>query len=372
MAITKPDMKFIWASGGAIVEPSDVKKQTGWTAEVPPHQWENWIQNRQDNYLAHINQRGIPEWDGNTEYEAGGLSYVQGSDGKVYKSVAASGPASVVSDPTTDVTDTYWTVAFADVGAFLTQTAGDTRYTQRSNNLSDLINTAAARANLALGTAATANLTTSNVDGTAGRVLKVGDGGWMGQGSQDGTPYGYPSSVSAVTNQTKVIRATVPDNGVVEYSAGIHFAAVDSWGRLRVGYSSQSAWIQGGLATSGTGWTDRVILSSNLLQTTGTSDVFPMTQRAVTGQLLGVGQTWQNVTGSRAIGTTYTNTTGRAIVVSVNNNSGTTSVLTVGGVQVGRVGQYTGGEGYQLCAVVPNGATYVYTGAGIQNWAELR
>ena len=111
--ITKPDMEFIWASGGAIVEPSDVKKQTGWTPEVPPHQWENWIQNRQDNYLAHINQRGTPEWDSNTEYEAAGLSYVQGSNGVVYKSVAASGPASTTQDPTTDVTGIYWTIAFA-------------------------------------------------------------------------------------------------------------------------------------------------------------------------------------------------------------------------------------------------------------------
>ena len=101
MAITKPDMEFIWASGGAIVEPSDTKKQTGWTAEVPPHQWENWIQNRQDTYLAHINERGIPEWDGNTDYLASGLSYVQGSDGKIYKSVAASGPATTVQDPIT-------------------------------------------------------------------------------------------------------------------------------------------------------------------------------------------------------------------------------------------------------------------------------
>ena len=84
MAITKPDMEFIWASGGAIVEPSDVKKQTGWTAEVPPHQWENWIQNRQDQYLAHVNERGIAEWDNNTDYLASGLSYVQGSDGIVY------------------------------------------------------------------------------------------------------------------------------------------------------------------------------------------------------------------------------------------------------------------------------------------------
>jgi hypothetical protein len=111
--ITKPDMEFIWASGGAIVEPSDVKKQTGWTPDVPPHQWENWIQNRQDTYLAHINQRGIPQWDGNTEYEPSGLSYVQGSNGVVYKSVAASGPATTAQDPTTDATDTYWSVAFA-------------------------------------------------------------------------------------------------------------------------------------------------------------------------------------------------------------------------------------------------------------------
>lgn len=111
--LTKPDMQQIWASGGDIVEPSDLKKQQGWTVEVPPHQFENWIQNRQDKYLAHINQRGIPEWDGNTEYEATGLSYVQGSNGVVYKSVAASGPATTVQDPTTDVTDTYWAVAFA-------------------------------------------------------------------------------------------------------------------------------------------------------------------------------------------------------------------------------------------------------------------
>jgi hypothetical protein len=146
--ITKPDMEFIWASGGAIVEPSDVKKQTGWTPEVPPHQWENWVQNRQDQYLAHINQRGIPAWDGLTNYLASGLSYVQGTNGVVYKSVAASGPATTVQNPTTDATDTYWTIAFADVGASLTQTAGDARYTQRANNLSDLTNTATARTNL--------------------------------------------------------------------------------------------------------------------------------------------------------------------------------------------------------------------------------
>lgn len=109
MAIIKPLIQKLWASGGAVVKPSDTKIETGWTAEVPPHQWENWVQGRQDQYLAHINERGIPEWDGNTDYLASGKSYVQGSNGVIYKSVAASGPASVVQDPTTDLTNTYWT-----------------------------------------------------------------------------------------------------------------------------------------------------------------------------------------------------------------------------------------------------------------------
>lgn len=146
--ITKPDFTYVWASGGAIVAPNDTKKQLGWVAEAPPFQYDNWLQNRQDQMLAHINQRGIPAWDGLTNYEAGGLSYVQGSDGKVYKSVAASGPASVTSNPTTDGTDTYWTEAFASIGAFLTQAAGDARYTQRANNLSDVTNAVTARTNL--------------------------------------------------------------------------------------------------------------------------------------------------------------------------------------------------------------------------------
>lgn len=169
--ISKPDYTYIWASGGAVVEPSNTKKQTGWVAEVPPFQWENWAQNRQDQMLAHINQRGIAAWSGDTEYEAGGLSYVQGSNGTVYKSVAASGPATTIQDPTTDVSDTYWTVAFADVGAFLTQAAGDARYMQLSLNGSDIPSTSTFRANIGL------TITNSSTDTTTGRITKVGDFG---------------------------------------------------------------------------------------------------------------------------------------------------------------------------------------------------
>lgn len=69
--ITRPDMSQLWASGGAVVAPSASKIERGWVAEIPPHQWENFVQNRQDSALGYLLQRGIPEWDSKTEYFAG-------------------------------------------------------------------------------------------------------------------------------------------------------------------------------------------------------------------------------------------------------------------------------------------------------------
>lgn len=148
--VTKPDFSYVWSSGGANVLPSAVKIQTGWTAEVPPFQWENAIQNRQDNAIVHLFQKGISEWDANSNYyftTDGVRSYVQGSDGVIYVAVQDS----IGQNPTTDLSDTYWKVAFASAEAgYLTQTAGDARYAQRANNLSDLTNTATARTNLSV------------------------------------------------------------------------------------------------------------------------------------------------------------------------------------------------------------------------------
>ena len=164
-----------------------------------------------------------------------------------------------------------------------TTTGQSTEYPMSQKAATEALNTKANTASL--GTAATANLTTSTTDGTVGRVLKVGDGGWMGQGQVSYTPIGYPPSLEDATNQTKAIRSTVSDNGVAASATGIHFSAADTWGRLRVNYDTPSAWIQGGFSTDGTGWTSQVVLSANLLQTTGTSTVFPMSQKATTDAL---------------------------------------------------------------------------------------
>lgn len=67
-------------------------------------------------------------------------------------------------------------------GNFLTETQGNTLYLRQDKRLSEIAAAgaeaqSAARDNLALGTAATATLTTSTTDNTMGHVLKVGDRG---------------------------------------------------------------------------------------------------------------------------------------------------------------------------------------------------
>jgi hypothetical protein len=102
---TLPDLSLIWSSAGDILKPSDSKIQQGWQAEIPPRQWFNWLDNRQDQAIAHIAQHGIAVWSDSLEYQAG-KSYVQGSDGLVYKALTTN----TNTDPVGNVGD--WESAF--------------------------------------------------------------------------------------------------------------------------------------------------------------------------------------------------------------------------------------------------------------------
>lgn len=84
--INLPDVSLIWGSSGDILKPSDTKIQQGWQPEIPARQWFNWLDNRQDQAIAHIAQHGITVWSSSIEYQAG-KSYVQGSDGLIYKAL---------------------------------------------------------------------------------------------------------------------------------------------------------------------------------------------------------------------------------------------------------------------------------------------
>lgn len=88
---------------------------------------------------------------------------------------------------------------------------------------------------------------------------------------------------------------------------------------------------------------------------------------------IGFGQTWQNVTGSRALSTTYYNTTGRPILVSIATgaNTGISSVLTVNGLAVST--QFAAaGTTHTSVSIVPPGGSYSITATSLSNWFELR
>jgi len=94
---------------------------------------------------------------------------------------------------------------------------------------------------------------------------------------------------------------------------------------------------------------------------------------------IGVGQTWTDVTSSRTTGTTYTNSTGLPIFVSVfiadAPNQASTLVFTVDGSTV--FPTMNGPIGYrgQFSLIVPNGSTYAISwnaNANFGGWWELR
>jgi hypothetical protein len=93
---------------------------------------------------------------------------------------------------------------------------------------------------------------------------------------------------------------------------------------------------------------------------------------------IGVGQTWQNVTAQRALGTTYTNTTGRPIQILVqyedNINSSVGATFKIGSLSRTTI-DLLGGSGYPywFSAVIPDGVTYsISGGVNIPAWWELR
>ncbi len=106
--ITKPvDINKIWAATGDVLTPSDTKISQGWQVEIPPRQTFNYIDGKQDQAIAHINQHGIAVWDDKTEYQAN-QSYSKGSDGIIYKSLTTNTNINPVGD-----TSGAWQVAFS-------------------------------------------------------------------------------------------------------------------------------------------------------------------------------------------------------------------------------------------------------------------
>lgn len=95
------------------------------------------------------------------------------------------------------------------------------------------------------------------------------------------------------------------------------------------------------------------------------------------GVAIGVGQTWQNVTATRESGTTYTNSTGKAIAVNFQATvvANTTIYMTINGIAVPIGANGTGAANFAIGSIIiPPSATYVMSGGitVLNNWYELR
>ena len=92
---------------------------------------------------------------------------------------------------------------------------------------------------------------------------------------------------------------------------------------------------------------------------------------------LGVGQTWQDVTASRAAGVTYTNSTGKPIFISITCSNAGGITFSVNDVEVGStINSFNGSVVAFLACVVPSGSTYranlFIQNGGFNTWRELR
>lgn len=119
--------------------------------------------------------------------------------------------------------------------------------------------------------------------------------------------------------------------------------------------------------------------------TAGTWATAPSTIQGVGGQALtamsslGYSQSWQDVTASRALATTYYNTTGRPITVSISSNNSVANgyaTLAINGTLFTSTNQTSGNRASAIVAIIPPGNTYAFAnGSGVTTivyWFELR
>jgi hypothetical protein len=123
-----------------------------------------------------------------------------------------------------------------------------------------------------------------------------------------------------------------------------------------------------------------VIISTQA--TAGTWATAPSTIQGTGGQALtslqsfGVGQTYQDVTASRVLSTTYYNTTSRPIFVYAWNNLGANgdNTLTINGVALKSMYSSSSNQIWISHGIVPPGGSYsiTMTNGGPNKWYELR
>lgn len=390
--INKPELDSIWASEGAKTKPPLDKIKQGWISEIPPHQYENWIQNKQDEFNAYVNQKGIPEWDGVTEYYKD-KSFVQDNK-KIYVSVRDSGGSLAISkQPSLDVAGEYWKVVSFSSDELKQTTGQSTKDIMSQKAVTDAIdNSATGKAdktvsiNAGSGLLGGGNLSTS-------RTLSVNYGTTAGASAQ-GNDSRFAQGVAAFgwgnhalagyskTDTTYYVGEGLTQTGFrfdVKFGTTLGSVMQGNDSRVVNAVPKERKVLAGTGLNGGGNLEDDRTFSVKYGNTAGTAvEGNDARFNQPYSQMFGIGQSWKNVTVSRVNGLTYTNATGRPIVVSVNfkftpSNDNirfyVDEVDLMGGLDWG-VDTYRGTFSY----IVPNGSTYRMTHSvgSILGWFELR
>ena len=147
-------------------------------------------------------------------------------------------------------------------------------------------------------------------------------------------------------------------------------------GEVTVDTTNKTLRVHDGITVGGIqlATTQGVVILNNTLTSTDATQALTAAQGKVlkdtiNANSLGVGQTWTVLTGSRAIGTTYTNSTGKPIQVCISTDINS-AYFFINGVDMYIPNYLYFGSHY---FIVPNGQTYRLEGAGgINSWSELR
>lgn len=172
----------------------------------------------------------------------------------------------------------------------------------------------------------------------------------------DGTEYGFQAQNTTFTiaaNATDANKMYGPNNW------GVSSIVLDQQGMtLRVKKQGTTGWLVISRSLK--------LAAASDVQT-GTATDMSIPPSALAGAIFGSpNQSWQTVTSSRAANTTYTNSTGRPIMIAISCGVNSAQI-TVAGVEVAGFSG-TASTGY---AVVPPGASYSIN-AAFAFWAELR
>ena len=191
--ILKPLYGNVWAEEGEKLSPGNAKIAAGWVKEMMPYQYENFLQNRVDNAITYILQKGVPEWDASQEYTAN--KSVVTYSGQLYMALTTN--TNVL--PIVTASWKKLSVTFGTNGAIPIVLGG-----------TGATNAADARTNLGIGSAATVNLPTTN-----GMVVKLADNSLVAR---------------SITGTTGYITVTNPDgvSGSPTINVGANVAKTDA------------------------------------------------------------------------------------------------------------------------------------------------